>query len=323
MNHAWRTSMNKKVKTVGTLIGMAAITVHILNRIQYSISTVKNTLGCSENNYYEWRFGKIRYTKRGNGTPLLLIHDLALGSSNYEYHNLIDVLSKKYEVYSLDLLGYGLSDKPNMTYTNYLYVQLLTDFIKNIIGRKTDVVASGDSAPLAVMTCHNNPEIMNRLVLINPQSLFQLNQRPSKQTKALKLLIETPIIGTFVYNILTTRSAFANAFQNKYYANSSKIKEEDIMAYVEASHLTDYNSKYSFASYIGRYTNSNIIHALKEINHSIFIIAGEEKADIDTITENYLYYNNSIEVAKIPNTKQYPHMESPNKVLQQLSIFLD
>ena len=72
--------MNKKVKTVGTLIGMAAITVHILNRIQYSISTVKNTLGCSENNYYEWRFGKIRYTKRGNGTPLLLIHDLALGS---------------------------------------------------------------------------------------------------------------------------------------------------------------------------------------------------------------------------------------------------
>ena len=56
-----------------------------------------------------------------------------IGLSNYEYHNLIDVLSKKYEVYSLDLLGYGLSDKPNMTYTNYLYVELLTDFIKNII----------------------------------------------------------------------------------------------------------------------------------------------------------------------------------------------
>ena len=32
--------------------------------------------------------------------------------------------------------------------------------------------------------------------------------------------------------------------------------------------------------------NLNILHALKEVNHSIFIIAGREKKDIKTIVEN-------------------------------------
>lgn len=315
--------MNKNLKTIAVIAGTATAAFHILNRIQYSISTVKDTLSCTENNYYEWRFGKIRYTKKGSGTPLLLIHDLTVGSSSYEFHKIADQLSKQYEVYSIDLLGYGMSDKPNMTYTSFLYVQLLTDFIKTIIGKKTDVIATGDSSSLVIMTCHNNPEVFNRLILLNPQSLFQLNLIPSKQTRALKILIDTPIIGTFVYNMITTKRSFINTFSKYYYADPSKIEEADILAYTEASHLNDYNSKYSFSSYIGRYMNFNILHALKEINHSIFIIAGREKADIKTIIENYLYYNNSIEAAYIPNTKQYPHLEAPQKILNQLDIFLN
>lgn len=314
--------MNHNTKTIGALTGMAILSMHVLNRIQYSISTVKNTLGCSENNYYEWRFGKIRYTKKGIGTPLLLVHDLTVGSSSYEYSQIIDSLAKKYEVYSIDLLGYGLSDKPNMTYTNYLYVQVITDFIKNVISRKTDIIATGDSAPIAAMACHNDPEAFNHLVFINPQSLYQLNQIPSRQTKILKLLIEIPILGTFVYNMLTTKSSFQKTFQNEYFNNPANIREEDILAYWESSHITDYNSKYSFASYVGRYMNCNILHALKEINHSISIIAGEEKPDIQNVVDNYIYYNSSIEASFIPGTGHLPQLENADKVLKQLEIFL-
>ena len=68
----------------------------------------------------------------GSGTPLLFIHDLTIGSSNYEYHRLINNLTDKHEIYSIDLLGYGLSDKPSMTYTGNIYEQLISDFIKNL-----------------------------------------------------------------------------------------------------------------------------------------------------------------------------------------------
>lgn len=312
----------KKGKTIIILTGLVTVSIHIINRIEYSLATIKNVLACPDNNYYEWRFGKIRYTKKGSGTPLLLLHDLTVGSSSYEFHKLIDSLSQHHEVYALDFLGYGLSDKPNITFTNFLYVQLITDFIKNVIGRKTDVIATGDSCPITVMTCHNNPEVFGKLIFINPQSLYQLNQIPSKQTKLLKLLIDTPILGTFVYNMLTTKASFEKTLREEYFANPYNIEEKDILSYFEAAHTTDYNSKYAFASYLGRYININILHALKEINHSIYIIAGEEKKDIQTIVENYIYYNSAIESAFVEETKQLPHMEKPEKVLEYLEMFL-
>lgn len=315
--------MNKKLKAVSIIAGSSIAAIHLFNKIEYSLATAKDSFHCTQNKYYEWRFGKIRYTKKGSGSPLLLVHDLSVGSCGYEFHKLTDQLSKQYEVYTIDMLGYGLSDKPNMTYTSFLYVQLLTDFVKTIIGKKTDVIAVGDSAAFAIITCHNNPEVFNRLILINPQSLYQLNRIPSKRTRALKLIIDTPIIGTFVYNIITSKQAFWNRFQKYCYYDPSKIEEADIAAYTEASHLNDYNSKYSFSSHVGRYMNLNILHALKEINHSIFIIAGREKKDIKSIVENYIYYNNSIEAAYIMKAKQCPHMEAPEKVLNQLDIFLN
>lgn len=315
--------MRNKLKSIVVLTSLTTLTIHIINKIVCSLSTVKNKLTGSENHYYEWRFGKIRYTKSGSGTPLLLIHDLTLGSSQYEFHKLITSLSKNFEVYTLDLLGYGLSDKPKITYTNYLYVQQISDFIKNVIGKKTDMIATGDSAPISIMTCHNDPNIINKIILINPQSLYQLNTIPSKQTKALKLLMELPILGTFIYNLIASKNNIQKMFLERYIYNLSLLNIDDIETYIESSHLNDSSSRFSFSSYIGKYTNTNIIHALKEINNSIYIIGGQEKVDIQTIIENYIYYNISIESSMIPNTKHLPQLERPEELLKQIKLYLN
>lgn len=315
--------MKQKGKTILFLTALAATTIHVMNRLEYSHATMKNVLACTENKYYEWRFGKIRYTKKGSGTPLLLLHDLSIGSSSYEFTKLVSALAQKNEVYCIDYLGYGLSDKPNMTFTNYLYVQMVTDFIKNIIGRKTNIVAVGDSFPIAAMTCHNDNNIVNTLIGINPQSLYQLNQIPSKQTKILKLLMDTPILGTFIYNMYTSKAAFTKLFQEEYFYNPYHVNERDVLSYVESAHFPDYHSKHAYASYIGRYTNTNIIHALKEINHNIYLIGGKHKDDIENILDNYVYYNSAIEVSYISRSKQMPHLENPEEVIKYLDIYLN
>lgn len=314
--------MSQKGKTLLALATIATATIHVINRIEYSHATVKSLLPSTENRYYEWRFGKIKYTKKGSGTPMLLLHDLTPGSSSYEFRKIIDTLSKTHEVYGIDFLGYGLSDKPDITFTNYLYVQMVTDFIKNIIGRKTDIIATGDAFPIAVMTCHNDSNIIRKLIAINPPSLYQLNLIPSKQTKILKLLIDIPIIGTFIYNIHTNKTAFTKLFQEEYFYNPYNIEEKDIESYVEAAHTPDYHSKHAYASYIGKYVNANIVHALKEIDNSIYLIAGESKSDIKNIIDNYIYYNNAVEAVYIPNTKQLPHLEKAEEVLSCLDMFL-
>lgn len=314
--------MNKKITTTAVLMGSSAAAIHIINRVHTSLCTVKKLLSNSENRYYEWRFGKIRYQKKGSGSPLLLIHDLTVGSSNYEYHRLINNLTQKHLIYSIDLLGYGLSDKPSMTYTNNLYEQLVSDFIKNVIGRKTSVVVTGESVPFVIMACHNNPDIFNKIICINPQSLYLQNQIPSKQTNLLKLLFETPVLGTFIYHILTNKYTIERSFREYYFCHSGEVKEKYIYNYLEAAHLGNYNAKYSFASYVGKYMNMNIVHELKGINNSILMIGGEQETDIQTILENYKYYNPAIEDVYIPDTKHLPQLEAPDDVLEQIAMFL-
>lgn len=315
-------NMSQKGKNLLALAAIATATIHIINRMEYSHATVKNILTSTDNRYYEWRFGKIKYTKKGSGSPLLLLHDLTPGSSSYEFSKVADSLAKAHEVYCIDFLGYGLSDKPDMTFTNYLYVQLVTDFIKNIIGRKTDIIASGDAFPVAVMTCHNDSVLIKNLIAVNPPSLYQLNQIPSRQTKILKLLLDTPIIGTFIYNIHTSKTAFTKIFREDYFYNPYNLQEKDIDSYTEAAHTPDYHSKHAYASFMGKYLNANIIHALKEVDNCIFLIAGENKKDSHNIIDNYMYYNNAIECTFIPETKQLPLLEKPKEILSCLELYL-
>lgn len=315
--------MNRK--TIPSLIAFSAVTAfafHAVNRVCFSTSTLKNVLKEDDSNYFEWRFGKIKYTKRGTGSPLLLIHDLIVGSSGYEYRKIVDDLSKDHELYVLDLLGYGLSDKPNMTYTNYLYVQLILDFIKNVIGEKTDVVASGDSSSIAIMACHNDPESIRNVILLNPQSLSRMNLSPNRQTRLMKFILDLPVLGTFIYNMMTTKESFRKNFREELFYNRHSISKEMIAAYSEASHYPDYNAKYSYTSYVGRYMNTGMIHALKEINHCIYIVYGKGQREIESITDHYIYFNSAVEKVGIEDSGHFPHIEQPDATLQQLRIFL-
>ena len=312
--------MKKKLKNLVLFTSLSACGIHLLNKFLTFTATIRELLKTELGYYYEWRFGKIFYTRQGKGSPLLLIHDLTTGSSSYEWNKLISKLAENHTVYTIDLLGCGRSDKPNLTYTNFLYVQLISDFIKNIIGHKTDVIVTGDSAPLVVTACSNDETLFNKVIMINPTSLYKLNEIPSKRTKTLKLLIETPILGTLLYNIYALKTNVENKFVEKYFFNPFKVTDAYINTYYEASNLG--NAKYLFASLKGRYTNMNILHALKNINHSLFIIGGSEEEDIKTTIDNYSYYNPSIESYIISKTKHLPQLETPKDTLEQIEIFL-
>lgn len=314
--------MKKNYKTFALLSISTVTGIYLINKLYYTYAQSKEILNRTENNYYDWKFGKIRYQKKGKGNPVLLIHDFDIGSSSFEFYKLFDELSKSNEVYAIDLLGFGLSEKPNFTYTNFLYVQLVNDFIKNIIGKRTTVITSGEAVSIAVMTCHTSPDLINNLIFINPKNISKFNQIPSKRSKINKYIIETPVIGTFIYNLLSSKESIIKNFKEKYYYDFVNSKLEEIYAYLESAHINDYNSKYVYASQIGRYLNISIYQALKNIDHSIMVILGEEYENTEMIKDSYLSCNGAIEVYSIANTKQLPHLENPGEVAEKCSIYL-
>lgn len=315
-------TVKNKIK-YSILFGAAtALSVSVINKIIYVSSTMKNNLSPVQGNFYNWRFGKVFYTKQGSGSPLLLIHDLDVSSSSLEWKEVIKKLSANHTVYTLDLLGCGLSDKPYLTYTNYLYVQLISDFVKNIIGHKTNVIASGFSSSFVIMACHNDTNLFNKIMTINPQDLYDSNYAPSKKSMSLKVLFDLPIIGTLIYNIIFSRNNVKEFLKNKFNINSSKYNLYVDLFY-ESAHVQNCQGKYLYASIKGCYTNANIVHALKEINNSIYIVGGQNFLNIKTIIENYSYYNSSIEHFLINHTKNYPHIEKPSVFLDQVNVFFD
>lgn len=311
-----------KLLTIGFLLTLASGIIHIINRIIFTTANLKGLLKSSANNYYHWRFGKIYYKKRGAGSPLLLIHDLTVYSSAYEWNFIIEKLAETHTVYAIDLLGCGRSEKPKMTYTSYLYVQMLSDFIKNVIHEKADIIASGYSGSFAVLACNNESDLFGNLFLINPPSFSTLNKIPGKRSKFYKFLLETPVFGTLIYNMITCQSNINLMFTEKYLFNPFKATPEMLDVYYESAHKSFSSSKFLLSSITGCYINNNIVHALKNIDHNIVLFFGEAEEKSDETCENYINCNAAAESAVITATKHLPHVEAPHKFLDLLKIYL-
>ena len=162
----------KTLLFISTAIGTTTLAFHVINKFIFNASDEHSEE--DESNYYNWKFGNIYYKKEGTGSPVLLIHDLNHYSSSMEWDKVIGTLSKEHTVYTIDLLGCGKSDKPAITYTCYLYVQLLTDFIRDIIGEKTDIVATGASASFVTAACQNIADQIDHIILVCPESTHAL-----------------------------------------------------------------------------------------------------------------------------------------------------
>lgn len=315
-------STKNKIRSIIGITALSTVSLHCINQAVFAISTMKDRLNARFGSYYKWRLGDIYYRRQGTGKPLLLIHDLQTSSSSYEWNRIVRQLSEQHTVYTIDLIGCGRSEKPKFTYTNYLYVQLISDFIKNVITHKCDVVATGMSASFVTMACNNNPELFDRIMMINPQPLNSIRKAPGKRSKTLKILIETPIIGTLLYNLCASRTALRKKFHQTCFSNKKKCSSKNIAAYHEAAHLGKANARFLFASLKGNYVNLNISSALKQIDNSITILCGTDWKYAQTVLDEYTQLNPSIEKCIIPDTRYLPQLENPAGVTAQINIYM-
>ena len=307
---------------IAFLLTFLTAIIHIINRIVATTATLRNTLNSNSGEYYNWRFGNIFYTKQGSGPSLLLIHDLMPISSSAEWESVIGELSQNHTVYTLDLLGCGRSAKPNLTYTNFLYVQLVTDFVKDIIGHKTNVVASGLSGSFAIMACANDENTFGKVMLINPADITSLNQIPTKSSKIIKSLLELPFIGTFAYNVIASRTSIDSMLTEQYFFNPFGISQSMIDSYYEAAHIGNNNGKYLLASILGNYVYFNISHGLRNIENSILIVTGENCEHGNKAILEYTSLKSTIKHETIPQTKFLPQQEAPMHLLALIQTYL-
>lgn len=269
-----------RIITAVLLSAGAAVGTALINKYIKMSAVSRNLLAQPEPRCYRWRLGNIYYTKTGTGKPLLLVHDLTHASSGCEWDSLIPLLKEHYTIYTIDLLGCGRSEKPNLTYTNFLYVQLLNDFVKSEIGRRTNIVATGASAPIATMACGYNPDLFEQMMFINPDSLLSCCHIPGKSAKCYKLILDLPIVGTLLYNFASARSIISKTFSENYFYNPYDVNPHNLDKYYESATLATLRSLSTPASSVitrnvtsqklwKRSTTASIFSAVKRSRISI------------------------------------------------------
>jgi len=314
--------MKKSTKNLLMAVGFSVASIYAYNKFVETTATRNNLLSKDTGLFYPWKNGNIFYTKTGIGSPLLLIHDAEASASSAEWSKIIHRLEKNHTVYCMDLLGCGRSDKPALEYTNYLYVQLITSFVKDIIQKKTTVIATNMSASFVIMANHMDNTLFEKLILINPISLKQLSVVPDETSKLKKCIIELPFVGTFIYNMMNSYQKIDEAFRTRYYSKSQLVSStmEDI--YYESAHIGGSNGRYLYSSILGNYLNNGITHAVKNLTIPTMIIGSKEMKNNTFILDDYYRVNSNINIIRITHGNLYPHMEIPEKITSIINDYL-
>lgn len=314
--------MKKSTKKLLFFSSAALLGMYAYNRFVEETATKKNMLPTEDGAYFQWNQGNIFYTKSGKGKPVFLLHDTNPESSSIEWSKIRKKLQKTNTVYTIDLLGCGLSDKPGISYTSYLYVQLINSFIREVIKEKADIVASNMTAPSVIMANHMNPEMIGKMIFINPAPMNLLDLTPTTTSKTKQILINLPLVGTFIYNVMMNPKFIDKKFREIYYEKQHLISSKTEDAYYEAAHIDNSKGKYLYSSLIGRYMNTNIRRAVKKLDKPIYLICSREIKNNTKTIEEYCKYNSNTEVTYISNCKLYPQLENPDKTYQIIASIL-
>ncbi len=142
--------------------------------------------------YWQWQGHNVYYVKAGENSqrpPLLLVH--GFGASTDHWRKNISELSKDFEVYAIDLLGYGRSAKPKLEYTGNLWRDQLNDFINQVIGRKAVLAGNSLGGYASLCLAAQRPDAAAGLVLLNSAGPFSEND-DSAEPEALQTEIQPP-----------------------------------------------------------------------------------------------------------------------------------
>src|SRR5438105_5797668 len=251
----------------GALLGVAAAYNAFARK---GVDKLTNLIGGEEGGF-DWRDRRVAFTKRGKGPPILLIHGIQAAAWSYEWRNNVDALARTNTVYTIDLLGFGMSERPAIRYSARLYISLISDFVSRVIDEPTVLVASSLSGAYAIVLAARDPHRFPAVALIAPSGLVRLNEPVGIGGQAGRVAVDTPIAGTAMFNALVSRAQLRRYLKNAY-SNDTLVTRELVEIYYAASHQR--GARHAPAAYLSGNLNIDARHRLRRLNPPAPLVRG-------------------------------------------------
>jgi len=258
----------------------------------------------------------------GDRKPLLLIHGYP--TSSYDWHALWAPLAERYSLYALDMLGFGLSEKPRGAHYT---IELQADYCQALLaehecGAAVHVLAHdyGDTVAQELLARDREGRARLRSVAFLNGGLFPETHRP----RPIQRLLAIPMLGQFIAHG-TTVSRFESTMRSTSGRNQPSrelLRDQwDLIqrneGYVALAGLITYmkQRRVNRKRWVGALVDSNVPRKL--ICGAMDPVSGAHLAD------RYRELVPNPDVTYLDNVGHYPQLEAPDLVLEAYFRFRD
>lgn len=266
--------------------------------------------------FFQWKHGRIFYKESGltnSGLPIVFIHGVGAGFSSFMWRKNFDVLGNNFRVYALDLLGFGFSDKPAAApYSAKLYVELLSDFIRDVVGQPANIVASSLGAAYAVQTAEEHPELVNAMILNAPAGYATLNSRPGMAGAAFYGLLQSPVLGTSFYNVMASERSIRDYAQRTLFYDYKRVTDRLVAHLYATSHQP--GAQHAIAAFLSGYLNVDMSAPFSRLDQPTVLVWGKQDLSAPvTRAVELLELNPRARLEVFDFCRMMPEQEHPEK----------
>ena len=254
----------------------------------------------------------VHYRVSGKGEPIVLLHDA--NSSLHTWSAWTDSLSRKYQVISLDLPGFGLTGPhPKGSYSTFMYTSFFDAFIQHLDLRRFHLAGNGLGAQIAWFYAIEHPQRLRKLILMDAPG-FEERSRP-----LVNWLARTPVLNRILLRI--SPKAYVRLMLEEIYADDQKISDQLVQRYHNM--LLRPGNRKAFTDRAQVEENRPPVNLIEKIRTPTLILWGAE----DTrISPEYAYeFHREIRRALLKiyqNTGHWPQEENPAQSVSDVQAFL-
>lgn len=260
------------------------------------------------------------YEVHGFGMPVVLLHSMYLGASRREWRSQIEKLAKRYRVYTVDLPGYGQSDKPTKPWTAYQYAQALHHFLSDVVGESVVLAAANGSADIALIVSKMHPEDFKKLVLISPEGIGHGFATPQDTAELKRLLM--PCYGTQQFLAGTSKKALRRLAEQLFY--QKERMPADFVKNLKQNARYGVGAQASYAAYRTRFFAADTKKAFAALEIPFLLIWGEHN-----MYNSAVYLEQAEQIQEkgqfllFEDTASLPHLENSKAFGEILLDFLE
>nr|GME11338.1 pheophytinase, chloroplastic [Ipomoea batatas] len=187
---------------------------------------------------WQWRGYSIYYQYSGNtGPALVLIHGFGANSDHWRKN--IPVLAQSHRVFSIDLIGYGYSDKPNPRelvdpfYTFETWASQLNDFCNDVVRDKAFFICNSIGGVVGLQAAIMEPQFCKGIVLLNISlRMLHIKKQPwygRPFIRSFQNLLRNTEIGKFFFKAVATPNSVRSILCQCYH-DTSQVTDELVEA---------------------------------------------------------------------------------------------